>query len=339
MYREDYDEIRSTFEKFLGSWKTKDLDVLDECFVPDTKCYLSTVKDYSCGSQHSIYGIRNFVEDMAETDVFHIRICNYVSRIADNVGHQIATVICRVAKYGDNKEINSFEFSALFANGWIKTETGSWKMNEVRMDIVDYSGDFEDFSKNWYFEDKNAKWYQGVHLPVINGELDSPWNRIPHSEIVLSEEEKVMETFSRYAFGIDTISFENVSPIFSDDFVAVMAPWGNLDKRGFMSTIKYHRQPARYWTHSVVPEKIEINGDNAELRLYRMAGHKQRSHPIVITKENVDTEYACARYEVKMKKENGIWKLSRIEYFLGILEVGSYIEQDSESVLDSVSLN
>ena len=128
-----------------------------------------------------------------------------------------------------------------------------------------------------------------------------------------------MECFAHYAFGIDTLSFENLRPTFADDFVAIMAPWGAMDKRAFMTTLKYHRQPSRYWTHSVLPESIEIDGDTALVHAYRMAGHKQRNHPLTITAENVDTEHACARYEIQLRKEEGVWKVTRIEYYLGIL--------------------
>ena len=211
----------------------------------------------------------------------------------------------------------------MFANEWKQTEDG-WKMSEIRMDIVDKSGNYEDFFENWHFEDSKAKWYQGIHLPVINGELDSPWIKIPEAEDVLTEEEKLLDGFYRYTFGIDTLSFEHVWPVFADDFVAVMDPWGQLDRRGFLSTIKFHRQSARHWTHSVVPEKIEIDGEKAFLKLYRMAGHAQRNHPLTITRDNVDKEYACARYDIQARKEDGMWKVNRVEYYLGILEVGIY---------------
>lgn len=323
MNRENYDQIRDNFTAFIQTWKNKDTDALHDILRKDTKCYLSTVKAYTCGSQHSLYGVRDFVMDMPDADVFHTRICNYACRYDEKEAQQIATVVCRVAKYVTDQDLQTFEFSALFANTWLKDQEG-WKISVLRMDIVDADGDYEDFMKRWYFEDTHAKWFEGVHLPVINGELDSPWVRFPMCENVLDEKEAILECFAHYAFGIDTLSFENLRPTFADDFVAIMAPWGAMDKRAFMTTLKYHRQPARYWTHSVLPESIEINGNTALVHAYRMAGHKQRNHPLTITAENVDIEHACARYEIQLRKEEGIWKVTRIEYYLGILEVGPY---------------
>ena len=325
MSRENYDEIKSKFEEFIKIWKTKEIDKLDDIVEADTKCFMSTVKAYNTGDQHSLYGVKDFVKDMEPADVFHSRICNYACRFNNDKAQQIATVVFRVAKFEGEKDIKTFEFSVLFANTWKHTEEG-WKIAVIRMDVVDASGDYKEFMDKWYFEDSHAKWYEGVHLPVINGELDSPWVMFPKCENVLTEEEAILECFAHYAFGIDTLSFENLRPTFTEDFVAVMAPWGNMDKRGFLTTLKYHRQPSRYWTHSVLPEEITINGNEAKVKAYRMEGHKQRNHPLVITRDNVDTEFACARYEINLRKENGMWKVSRIEYYLGILEVGAYTD-------------
>lgn len=325
MSRENYDQIKRKFYLFIDTWKSRNLEAIDDIVTSDTKCNLSTVAAYATGDQHSLYGVKDFVKDMAKPDVFHTRICNYACRFDEKQAQQIATVVCRAAKYVGAKDIQAFEFSALFSNSWIN-ENGNWKMNCIKMDIVDADGDYKEFMNHWYFEDSHAKWYQGVHLPTINGELDSPWVKFPECENVLTDEEQIMECFARYAYGIDTLAFENLRSTFTEDFVAVMAPWGTLDKRSFLTTLKYHRQPARYWTHSVLPESIEIHDNEATIHAYRMAGHKQRNHPLILTRDNVDTEYACARYEIKARKENDVWRVSRIEYYLGILEVGPYEE-------------
>ena len=81
---------------------------------------------YACGSQHSLYGVRDFVMDMPDADVFHTRICNYACRYDEKEAQQIATVVCRVANYVTDQDLQTFEFSALFSNTWIK-EQDSWK--------------------------------------------------------------------------------------------------------------------------------------------------------------------------------------------------------------------
>lgn len=330
MARRDYDEIRQNFDRFLEMWKNGAPDGLEKIVAADAKCNLSTVKDYTDGSQHSVYGVRNFILDTPKTDVFHIEVCNYVCRIADGKAQQSAVAVCRASRI-EGEEVRSFEMSAFFVNSWEKKEDG-WKITVMRMDIVDSRGDIPEFESAWYFEEPKARWFPGVHLPVIEGEMDSPWRVIPEAEEVLTEEEKVIETFSRYAYGIDTLAFEHVDATMSENIVVNMAPWGTMDKRGFLTTLKYHRQPSRYWTHSARPESVEIDGDRCKVRLFRMAGHRQRSHEVTIGLANIDREYACARYEVEMAREDGSWRITKLYYYLGIIDLGDYA--DTEKAAD-----
>ncbi|WP_440322526.1 nuclear transport factor 2 family protein [Laedolimicola sp.] len=322
MPRNDYNEIKTKFRNFLTLWKKGETEGMEHLVLADAKCNLSTAKDYADGSQHSLYGVKNFILDTPKTDVFHIEVCNYVCRLAGEKAQQSAVAVCRASRQ-EGDAVKTFEFSSFFVNSWVKTEE-EWKISHLRMDIVDSHGDFPEFQNAWYFEEPKAKWFVGVHLPVIQGEMDSPWRCIPEAEDVLTEEEKVMECFSRYAYGIDTLAFSHVDEAISENAVVNMAPWGTMDKRGFLTTLKYHRQPSRYWTHSAKLESMEIDGDKCKARLYRMAGHRQRSHEVEIGLSNINTEYACARYEVEFAKEDGSWRITKLYYYLGILDLGEY---------------
>ena len=76
MPRQDYDEIKNKFGSFIASWKTRNTEKFDELFDPEVLCYMSIVKAYTDGSQHSRFGIKNFIEDFPKSDVLHTRICN-----------------------------------------------------------------------------------------------------------------------------------------------------------------------------------------------------------------------------------------------------------------------
>ena len=323
MAREDYNEIRAQFDRYLECMRAGDAAALEQVFDPECKCFLSTVKAYPDGGQHSLYGISDFVRDRPQADEFHIRVCNYICNISGEQAHQTAAVVCRAVKYVGADDLQYFEYTQQYSNAWQKTEQG-WRCIEMRMDLPDHHGDFSDFSDLWFYEEGKAKWFAGVHLPCISGELDSPWVRIPEPENVLTDEEQILAAVSRYAFGIDTVSFSNLPEAISKDIVVNMAPWGAMDYREFIATLKYHRQPDRYWTHPCKLESCEIHGDAADLRLYRMSGHRQRNHPLVLTRENCNHEFACARYEIKMKRENGAWKIARLDYLLGIIDLGEF---------------
>lgn len=319
MARKDYEEIRESFETFVESWKTGNTRLLERCFIPEAACNLSTVAKYPCGGQHGIYGIRDFVKEAPTPDFFHTQICNYVSRVKDDEAYQTATVVCLAGVY-EGEAVRTMEFSSLFANAWKRTE-GGWRICEMRMDITEHAGDYTEFIDKWYFEKEDLKYYFGIHLPCISGELDNAWRRIPEEEDGKTEEEKILESFSRYAFGIDTLNFSLLTDALSDDLIVNMAPWGAMDKREFMATLKFKRMAGRYWNHPARMDCVKIEENTALLRLHRMAGHKQSDHPLTLSRDNVQTVHACARYEIKMKKEDGVWKIARMDYFLGTIDL------------------
>ena len=324
MPRKDYEEIKNDFSRFVTVFRNKEVSILKEFIDPEAKVYLSTAKDYADGSQHTLFGVENFFKDMVKTDFFHTRICNFVCRIHENEAQQAAHVVCQAGRYAE--EVKYFCFDAMFSNHWTKKDD-VWKMDEIRMDLLKEEGNFQEFEDQWHFEDKKAVWYEGVHFPCISGELDSPWFRIKDAEDVLTDEEKCYEAMARYAFGIDHLAFDELLDATSEDVIADIEPWGSMDKRSWIVFLKYHRQKERHWGHCVFPASITIHGDEAEMKMYRMMGHRQRVHPYVYTNENVDIEHACAFYQVKLKKTGNTWKIRRCNYYLGLIELGPYIDE------------
>ncbi|MDQ0362750.1 nuclear transport factor 2 family protein [Breznakia pachnodae] len=322
MKRNDYIEIKDTFNIFIEAWKTNTPEALSECFVPETACHLSVVSKYPCGSQHGIIGIKDFVKKTVKPDFFYINPCNFVARVKDKYAKQSATLVCRAGVI-ENDNVRVIEFSFLTVNSWIKTKDG-WKMNDFKMDVVECSGDYNEFIDGWYFENNDLNYYFGIHLPVISGELDCPWEEVKEEDDIKDDQTKILETFSRYAYGIDTLNFTQLIDSLSDDLVVNMAPWGAMDKREFMQTLKFKRQASNTWNHPTQLDDIKIDNNNATVRLHRMAGHKQSTMPIEFTKDNYNAIYADARYELKMIKEDGNWKILRMDYFLGIIDLGIF---------------
>ena len=322
MSRENYDQIKAKFEQYLECLRNRSGAGLEEIFTADCKCYLSTVKAYPDGNQHSLFGIRDFVQDQPATDGYYFRVCNYVCHTCGDVAQQSCTVVFHVYK-NEGKSFKYFDFTQMYTNRWEKRENG-WMLVELRMDLMNHAGDYEEFQNAWFYEEPKAKWFAGVHLPCISGELDNPWHVIPVSDTELTDEEQILEAMATYAYGIDTISFDNLPKALSEDIIVNMQPWGTMDYRQFIATLKYHRQPDRYWTHPIKLDSCQIHGDTADLRLYRMSGHAQRNHPLVYTNANKDHEFACARYEIKLRKEDGVWKLTNIVYLLGLIDLGAY---------------
>lgn len=327
MSRKDYDEIKEKFGIFVSTWRNKKTELLDEVIDPEIVCYMSIVKAYTDGSQHSRSGVKNFIKDFPKSDVLHTRICNYVCRIHEQEAVQSADIVIEALKFEKgNDKAKTFEGTAMLVNHWSKTENG-WIMDELRMDVCPHGGDLETFTEEWYFDEPLAKYHEGVHFPCIQGECDSPWNRIKEAEDVLTEEEKIQEVFAKYNFGVDNLMFNHVDDVLSESLMAAMPPWGPMNKRHYLECLKFHRQKDRYWAHPVRVKKIEIKDDHAQLHLYRMAGHRQRNHPYVFTKENQNIEHACGRYILDFKKEDGEWKICQWKYYLGVIELGEYKDE------------
>lgn len=325
MSRKSYDEIKTKFGVFISTWKSRDVKLLDAILYPQIKCYMSIVEHYNDGSQHTASGVKGFVLDFPVSEYFHTRICNYNCRIKDDKAQQIAHIVCTAADSEEgSEELKVFQFVVMLSNEWIKTEKG-WRISELRMDVLRERGMIEQFESTWYFEKPVTKFFPGMHFSCIQGEMDSPWTKVPVCDECLSDEEKIIDVFCKYNYGVDTCCFNYVYDVLDDDFMADIQPWGSANKRRFIQSLKFGRERDVYpWMHPFKLKSIVIDGEMASVELYRTAGHRQRKHAVVYTKDTIDKEYACARHDLKLKKVNGEWKITRWDYYLGILEMGVY---------------
>ena len=319
MDRKEYDEIKDRFAIFCACLEKGSAKELNQCLKSDAACYLSIEKAYPEGGRHGLIGMSDFIDSLPQTDYCRVTPYNFVARIQKGRAQQSAEVCGIAGRQGENG-YEVCEFCGIFSNEWEKTEAG-WKIKTLRMDMQEICGDFTEYYKDWYFEKEQKGWYPGIHLPVISGELDNPWKVIQNNEVVLSDEELIMETFANYAFSIDFLSIDGLRDVFEADSVINMAPFGAMDRREFMQTIKVHREGHPHWFHPAEVKSICIKDGEAYVQLYRMGGHRQRHRQIVYTEDNIDRKYACARYELKMVKRKNQWKIHQLDYFLGILDV------------------
>ena len=316
MEARNYDLIKQGFERLLAGLEAGDPTLIADQVLQDSTCYLSIEGSSPDGGCHGRQSVVTFLKTIPSADLCHIRPYNFVTRVKGDTAQQSAVIVCVAAKRDETMRYCAF--SGIFANTWKKTPEG-WKLSCIRFDMTEAKGDFHEYFAGWHFEKNDARWYPGVHLPTIAGEIDSPWKAIPETDERLTEEELILETFSRYAFGIDTLSFENAEQVLSEDLVVNMAPFGFMDKRTFLQTLKLHRKADWYWLHPAKAKRITVSGDIAVAELYRMGGHEQNHTSFAYTEENIDRETACARYSISLKKENGSWKIRRLDYFLGLI--------------------
>lgn len=327
MSRKDYDEIKTTFGRYISTWTTRGLAELDSIFDSDVRAYISTAKKMIDGSQDSIFGMRDFVRDFPRTDVFHAKIYNYVCRFNQTEAQQYAEVSCAALNYVDGREeLDSFEFTCAIVNHWRKTPKG-WRIDKMKMDVVPHHGVLRRyFEETWFLQDATDG-ARSVRNNCIIGELDSPWFAIPDSEDVLTEEEKIKEVLSKYAYGEDNAVFQYCYDAYSDDY-GIVSPRGNREgKIAWITSIKNKRMKDRYWVHPFKYTGIEIDGDRAYVTAERASGHRQRYREYTWTRNNCSTEHCCGKLVLEYAKEkDGAWRLVYSDYCLGLYETGVYTE-------------
>ena len=310
-----YSEIKERFRVFIECFENGSSEGLSQCILKEAACYMNIEPAYAEGGRHGLSGISSFIDNLPKPDACSLNVYNFVAHCNSDTVRQSAIVVGRC--YKEDEEYKYCEFNAYFTNEWICTEDG-WRISVLRMDIVDVTGNYKEYYSQWYFEENKLKWHAGVHMAVISPELDNPWE---FEAIDLSDEEKIYDAFCQYAYAVDCNCFSLMPDVYDDECVVNMAPFGVMDKRSFLKTLKLHRQSNYYWYHPVKIKSLKIEKDNAYLELYRLNGHRQRYDSVLPEKEQFLRERACARYEIKLKKKNGSWKISKLDYFLGIIEL------------------
>lgn len=318
----NYDIILSKFGCYIDAMKTRSPERLKDIFIPEAKVYLSTVRDFQDSSQHGLNGISNYIVDQPETDAYYARICNPVVRIKDDRAQMTALVVCHTYR-GNNEDFRYFDFTQLYSVRWALLGE-EWRISELRMDLTNHTGTDSAFCEGWFFQDLQTEWTPNMHLPCVNGELDNPWHIIAEDETILSEEEQILETMYAYAFGVDCGCFDNLEKTLSPDVIIDMQPWGIMNRRVFMTTLKYIRATVFYSGHPVVPYNIQSDGKNAVVRLWRLSGQVHKYYPVDYSYEERDHEYSSASYIVKLKKENGKWSIVNLTYLWGLTDLGTF---------------
>lgn len=280
--REDHDIIKGKFSAFIDTWKTGRTDILAGLVREDVHAYLSVVGSSEEGEQHSLLGIKAFVEAIPKSDSVDYDICQYVCRINGCRAHQSA----EVPYLASNDDGSYFLCVATFCNAWVK-EGGAWLMEEIRMDVKDYDSPLSDyFKKAWYFESNEAVLTATVHLPCIFPDIDNPYYRVPSCEDVLTEEEKVEEAFFKLIYGVDWIVFTFCRDTLSEEFVS---PRGQ-DRKAWIAETKWARQRFRYWCHPYKVERVQIKGDLATADVSSMLAD-------------------CLIRQVSFAREDGVWRV------------------------------
>ena len=229
---------------------------------------------------------------------------------------------------------SKYTFEGTFALEYVRIE-GEWKFSSLKFMLTDEnvivwprllsdgisqsrgSGD-PSFVSNWVrpnHEDRIG-WFPDRRLPAINPVYDSPWYGMEDRIAPAQEEELIEEAFYRYAFGIDFNNFRLYEDVFTDDCRVIYGDTQPYTKRGVIEFLKAERQGSPRCTHTGFFSDVRIDGDKAIGHLYLRAPafHPEDS----IAPEGLDKRHSWARYVLRYRKENGIWKIHQLNFYMGL---------------------
>ncbi|MFM0557755.1 nuclear transport factor 2 family protein [Paraburkholderia sediminicola] len=165
----------------------------------------------------------------------------------------------------------------------------------------------------WQLPPMNRAWRPGDQPAVVVSEMDSPWHRIPVSELPISDEDAIAEAWFRYVWALDQADFVLFEQSFSENIEAELTPMGRMKgRRTLMGTLKAFRLPWPWMQHYGVPVQVEIepDGNSAALLLGRITPGQ--------TQTPEGKQLYSAHYRIRTVRSGGeSWQISQMEYIPG----------------------
>lgn len=301
------DEIKQVFEAYVTALENFDADAVGELVTEDVKGHYSNLGELE-GKAALIEGLRWKGMKM---NTSRRRVLNFVVHTNGDLA-QMSGYVMSLIGYDDGKFLFPFEFGGKYVIT-LRRIDGSWKMSEIRYDM-DWEKGNTYFAKDWKFID--YKIYAG-HRPMISSEYDSPWAAIPENDEQLTDEEQIKENMFKYSFGLDNCDWTLHKDSYTDDIVfyagkSVMESGARNLINNFKNTS--HKEPAL--EHAIKITKIEVNGDEATMYGWRVEPHRLGSKNL--NRDTLHQSFYSAKYENKLRKVDGKWKMFEIHYQAGV---------------------
>lgn len=301
------DEIRQVFEAYVSALEDFAPERIGEIVTQDVQGHFSNVGEVS-GKEALLSAL---TWKGMQMNVSRRHILNFVVHTNGDCAQQSAYVMTLLG-YDDGRFLFPFEYGGKYVISYVRREDG-WKMSEIRFDL-DWEKGNTYFAKDWNFID--YKIFAG-HRPMISSEFDSPWAAIPENDEPLTDEEAIAENMFKYSFGLDNCDWALHRDSYTDDVVfyagkAVMESGARNLINNFKNTS--HKEPAL--EHAIKITKIIVAGDTATMYGYRVEPHRLGSKNL--NRDTLHQTFYSARYENKLRKIDGKWKMYEIHYTAGV---------------------
>lgn len=300
------EEIKDVFARFSRAYESGDLSLARDLFLDNATANFSNHGDFA-GAEAIISGLSR---GGSRPDVVRHYPTNEYVATKDGEGQQSSYLTGLLADEVGGKLIPTW-FGGHYANAYRLTE-GGWKIAQLRFELDWQHGNHPDIG-SWPEPRTSLGWSPHTPLPKTISGLDAPWHVVPRPEEAGSDEQQVIDTFTRYTWAVDQWDISLLRDICTDDISIDIVPFGKVSgRREFMSTLQLFRTGRTYLHHSVGDYRIEVGGNKATLQIYRMI-------PYGITRETLDRDVYGAQYGCSLRKEQGVWKFDAISYAEGQL--------------------
>ncbi|WP_368756825.1 nuclear transport factor 2 family protein [Enterococcus avium] len=315
--------IKETFEVFLEAVKNGDQEKISSLISEEC------VADLSINGTHK--GAKNVAKAFEwkgpKLDEKKFTVTNFVCRTKDHFAQQSAYIQVLLGHY-ENGFLYPFEFGGEMVLSYENKED-QWEITSIKFDMAWEKGNTY-FAKEWKFIDYTQ--HKGGNNTIVS-EYDAPWRVIPETDEEISDVEKIADSFSRYAWGLDNTDFNISKSCFTEDVYAIMPHDNYSGSRQLISFFKNvnHKEAAVQHAARIVDISFNDQKDQAVVEMFRIEPHRLGSK--VLNKENVHYNFYSARYLCDMVKENGEWKFKKIDYKA---KVFFEIPEDASMFIDEI---
>ena len=188
-------KIRDNYEKLISVFVNRDTSMLKSYVKGNVLCFFNNLKYNLEGSQHSLFGLRDFFDDLGEING-KIKFGDFYCLLEKNkeIAHQYGTALWDCGK--------KFRSSLNTICKWEKNND-EWFLSELRIDFVDTIG--EEIHKV-----ENDK-YMFRDTRIIVPQVDSIW-------IDTNWEDSFENSVHRFLFSINNRALETLSEMIDSKF-------------------------------------------------------------------------------------------------------------------------
>lgn len=301
------EKIRERFGEFIHGLEKNDNARFDNILAIDCRMISETL-----GELEGVEKIKeSFCWKGPELDFSRYRIYNNCIFRKGSEAVQSAYVVATVG-VKENDYLHWFSFGGHYLLLW-QNKCDDWRLWQIK-----YCHDMEcgntAFVAGWWRLIDYDKW-NGYERHPIYSQAEAPW-RVMQDKSDWSEEEKIIDLYNRYAWGIDENDFEITASVMLEDVYTNISGNSFYGKESLLQILEAKRQKENIMSHVGKIVKVKVDGEVAVMRIWRYEPHRIGTK--FIHSGNISTMFYSVDYLWHLKKIKEEWKVAGIDYNIGV---------------------